>query len=49
MRLCVKLAAHKIKNLTNEVVNEEIERTKQSKRDSLGVLREESATMETLE
>ena len=43
MRLCVKLAAHKIEALTNECVNEEIERTKLSKRDSLGISKEPSA------
>lgn len=37
MRLCVKLAAHKIETITNECVNEEIERTKQSKMDSQGI------------
>lgn len=43
MRLCVKLAAHKIIALTNECVNEEIDRTKQSKMDSQGLSRESGA------
>lgn len=40
MRLCVKLAAHKIEALTNDCIQEEIERTKQSKNDSQGVPKE---------